>query len=320
MRTEQGRNSRLLLGCLAAACLVASATASARAAELRWKFKPGLTLHYTMEQTISQRVETEDGRALAVDSTQTIEMTWKVKSVEANGTGVLEQTIDHVITSVKSPFGKYIYDSKDGKMPDTPGAAESLAVWKALVGQPFSYRMSPSGALSEIVVPKSLTSALKDASKDPEGAGGKPAGGAFTEDALKKMIQQSSQELPVGEIEKGKTWTKSSTTPRPPIGSLKFERIYTYDGPAADKPGLDKIALQTKVSVVPDDAADKSLQLEITNQKTAGGFYFDPKEGRMTGSNFDESLEMTTVAQGIKTIMKTRNASLLRLDKVEGAE
>ena len=122
---------------------------SARGATLRWKFKPGETLHYTMDQktVVIGKLPVLDTKSTL---TQTIEMTWTVKRVESNGQAELTQTITRIRDQVDGTVGTYTYDSKDGKEPESLIAAAKIPVFKALLGAVVPFKMSPRGELVEV--------------------------------------------------------------------------------------------------------------------------------------------------------------------------
>ena len=101
---------------------------------LRWKFKAGESIRYTMVQEISQ--ETKDpGRVLKLTMNQTVDLHWSVKSVADDGVADMTWTIDRVRAKVSGPEGGFEFDSQTGKDPEGPLAAQVGPLVKPLVGR-----------------------------------------------------------------------------------------------------------------------------------------------------------------------------------------
>src|SRR5438477_481575 len=85
--------------------------------ELRYKFKEGDKLNYSMEQKMTMEVNF-GGQKISMDMDLDMTMTWKVGDVDKDGKAKVTQTIDRVQVKMKHPTGGFEYDSKDGKEPD----------------------------------------------------------------------------------------------------------------------------------------------------------------------------------------------------------
>jgi len=216
----------------------------ARAAEpLRWKFSPGETLKYTMDQQTSQGMKAQ-GQEFKTTLNQTVDLHWNVKGV-TGGVADMTQTIDRVRTKIEGPGQVFEFDSSAEKAPEGPIATLLTPLLKALVGAEFSFKMDGRGQLSDIKVPQKLLDSLKQAG--PAAA----AGGMFSEEGMKNLISQSSLSLPEGDVEKGANWKQQSKVPLPMIGTLLMDKTYTYAGADEKAPGRSKITLDTKVKLEP---------------------------------------------------------------------
>jgi Family of unknown function (DUF6263) len=282
--------------------VLAAGGPSAGAATLRWKFKAGENLHYAMEQKTVTTVNL-NGQEVKTTLTQMIDMIWSVKSVDDQGTADVTQTFDRLRTKIESAFGAFEYDSKAEKEPEGPIAAGTVPLLKALVGAQFSFKMSPQGELSDVRVPEGVAKALREAGA---GAAGGAGAGPFSEEGLKSMIVQSSLALPKEDLTKGRTWTRTTKAPTPPIGTMVLDKTYSYEGPDEQAGGhVERIGLVTKVVLEP--AADSKLALKIKSQEGKGSFDFDNDAGRVIRSHVTESMEMvmnisnTDVNQNIDT-------------------
>ena len=141
---------------------VTAGPANVGAATLRWKFKPGETLRYAMEQKTVTTLKVP-GQQLETTLTQTIDLSWAVKDVAADGTADVSWTIDRMRTRIESAIGAFAYDSKDEKVPEGPVAAALVPTLKVLVGAQFPFKINPQGELSDVKVPEKVAQVLRDA-------------------------------------------------------------------------------------------------------------------------------------------------------------
>jgi hypothetical protein len=280
---------------------------TARGAEtLRWKFKPGETLRYTMVQEMSQGMKAM-GQEIKSSVKQTIDLHWSVKSIGGDGLAELSQTIDRIRTKVESPGNSFDYDSQTGKEPEAQNASPLVPLLKAQVGAEFGFKMNSRGELSDIKVPQKLLESLRQAGPLAN------SGGMFSEEGLKNMISQSSLMLPEQSLEKGKSWTHQGKVPVPMLGTMVIDKIYTFDGPSPIEAGLDQVLLQTKVSLEP--AADSNIAVKITSQNGSGEFTFDPQAGRVVSSRVNDQLRMSLSVMGQEMEQSTDTRTTMTLAK-----
>ena len=273
---------------------------------LRWKFKPGETLRYTMVQETAQGMKA-NGRDIKTSLNQTVDLHWSVKHVAGDGVAELSQTIDRVRTKIESPDNSFEYDSQTGKEPDGPVASLLTPLLKVLVGAEFTFKMNGRGELSDIKVPQKLLDSLRQAG--PAAA----TGSMFSEEGLKNLISQSSLTLAEGPLEKGKNWIQQAKIPVPMLGTMMLDKTYTFDGPAPEKPSLDRILLDTKVTLEP--AADSNVAVKITSQKGTGEFLFDSQAGRVVSSRVNDKLQMSLSVMGQALEQTTDTVTSMTLAK-----
>jgi hypothetical protein len=262
---------------------------AARGATLRWKFKPGETLHYTMDQKTVTTAKLPGGQEIKTTLNQTIEMSWAVKGVDDGGAAELVQTLDRIRDQVEAPVGSFAYDSKEPKEPEGLIASARVPLFKALLGAPIAFKMSPLGEPSDVRVPDKVATALRDLG--PASAG---AGAMFSEEGLKAMITQASLILPQDDVSEGKTWTRQTKNPVPPLGTMVIDATYRYEGPAPNAgPDVVKIGVETKVEIQPAEVADPNASgLKIRSQKSQGAYIFDNAAGHIRDSNMSEVVEV----------------------------
>ncbi len=287
------RNSAMRRGLLGlVAFTVTAGSTSVGAATLRWKFKPGETLRYAMDQKTVTTLKVP-GQQLQTTLTQTIDLSWAVKDVAADGTADVSWSIDRMRTRIESALGAFAYDSKDEKVPEGPVAAALVPTLKALVGAQFPFKVNPQGELSDVTVPEKVAQALRDAGPATSGSNS-----AFSEEGLKNMIIQSSLAVPKEDIAVGKTWSKQTKVPSPPIGTMTLDKTFTYLGPDRKAANIEKIGLATKIGVEPNP--DGNVKFEIDAQEAKGDFSFDNAAGRVVNSDVLERMETTATFMNMK--------------------
>jgi hypothetical protein len=227
------------------------------------------------------------GQDITTTVSQTMDMTWAVKSVDGSGTAVMNQTIDAIQSKISSPFATVEYDSRSGKEPEGPIAAGIVPVLKALLHKTFEYKMSPNGELRDVKVPEGLVQALKEAGPSA------PAVGMFSEEGLKNMITESSLVL-----EPKPSWTRPTKMPMPPVGTLTITKTYTRALGKTD--GLDRITLKSEISLEP--GPDPNFTVKVAEQKGTGEFLFDNEKGRVVRSHVEQHVQMDMTVQ--KMLMK----------------
>ncbi len=107
-------------GLVTLAIVIGLGAGSARAdTTLRWKLKAGEVLRYQTVQTTVTTIQDLKGKPIQQTVALTIDLTWKVTSVDAEGRASIAETIDRMRTSAAMPYvGKLSDDSDDLKAAD----------------------------------------------------------------------------------------------------------------------------------------------------------------------------------------------------------
>jgi hypothetical protein len=285
---------------LAAVLLGGRVPETASAEVLRWKFKAGEALRYSMEQKTSMNVRGMDRENKSTRS-QTIEMSWRVTHVAGGGEAEITQRIDRVRMRVEAPpLMPFEFDSNHPKT-DVPepfeGEAQQL---RAMVGAEFSFKIKPTGEIDDIKFPEQTLKALRDAA--PRGA----PEGEVSEKVLKDMLLQSSPPaFPDGPLEPGKTWSNRPAKVPIGIGTIVLEKTFTFQGPDAKTPGLMLVGVDTRVALEP--AAGANLTAEIRKQDGKGTMTFDANAGHIVSTRGTQKIEMiiTLMDQRIEQTTET---------------
>ncbi|MGE3820480.1 MAG: DUF6263 family protein [Isosphaeraceae bacterium] len=290
--------------------VVASTTAASRATadELRWKFKKGEALHYEMVQKTVTEIKA-NGQEIKTTLGQTINSTWKVDSVAEDGTADLAQSLDRVRTKIESAFGAFEFDSDVEKVPEGPIAAGVVPLLKTLVGATFRYKMSPRGELSDIRVPEGLVQKLKEAGPTAANVG------MFSEEGLKNMILESSLNFPAEPLEIGKSWSRQSKIPSPPIGTLVMNKTYRYEGPSQKG---ERIGLEVLIEL--ESMPNNPIDVKLGDQNGKGFFIFDNQSGRVVESGVGEKVQMVIKVMDQELSQITDTSTAMKLLDVKAAE
>ena len=282
--------------------LVGGSTAQAKTT-LRWKFKEGDVLRYSMDQTTVSTGQDPSGRELKQTIGLIMDMTWTVKSVDASGVASMTQTIDRVRTTAASPFGKFSFDSKEA------GDAASVAgpLFKMLVGAEFSSKMNPRGEVTDIKLSDKLLATLRG---DNEPAG---AQGQFSEAGLKNMLAQMVMPLPEEGVDVGQAWRRAMPIPAGPDGQTRqIEQTFTYKGHDAASGGLESISFSTKFE---PPKADPNVPVTFKKEAATGQYEFDNASGRVVKSNVAEDVEVSISIEGKEVPQKVETTRALTLSK-----
>lgn len=266
---------------VAVAAVVASATAVAADAPVRWKFKPGETLNYVLERGADGKMKLS-GSELGIKMGMVFDTTWKVATVESDGTGNIEQTIDRIQINMESPLaGTVKYDSANAAAkPAGPIWAMMGPVVEGMLGQTFKVKISPRGEVSDIQLPQKLLDGFEAQKVSQNRQQG--MGNTFNEKGIKELIAKAVLPLPE-KAEKDTTWTQTFTNAMPFVGTETAETTFSFAGnETLDGKPVAKIAAKTELIFEP--AENPRAELEITEQEASATFYFDAAAGHLVKS------------------------------------
>jgi hypothetical protein len=278
------------------------APAPARAdKELRWKFKPGETLHYRMIQEMSMNMRMGEGKPpMATTMNQTVDMSWKAESVDDQGVISMDQTIDRMQMKMQSAQGVLLdYDSSSGKQPEGMGKM-LVPMLDAMLKKPFRIKFTPRGEIKDMKLPQGMLESMN-----------KMAGGLFSEDTIKQFSEMAV--FPEGPLTPGRTWSRKVAMKNPMFGNLVMETIYRYEGPETrDGKTLDKITMSIAFKTEEakeqgEKKAEAKPMVEFKDQTGGGTLLFDAEAGRLletsgkTKMKVDVSVMGQKISQDIET-------------------
>jgi hypothetical protein len=269
---------------LAIALLLPMAGAAPAAEAPRWKFKQGESLNYVLERVADGQMKLA-GNPIGIKMGMTFDTTWKCTGVEADGSAQLEQTVDRVQISMASPLsGDIKFDSSAGATPSGPLGAMLGPMINGLLGQPIKVKISPLGKVSDIQLPEKLKAEFaKQAEVGQNRRAGLGIGGnAFSEDAIKKLLEQAVLPLPE-KAEDGVTWTQAFENVLPMLGTEFAETTFSLGGEeTVDGKKLTKIDSKTELLFEPEE--NPRMEMEILEQESSSTAYFDNEAGHLVKS------------------------------------
>jgi hypothetical protein len=276
---------------LALACGLGGSTPGTEAAEtLRWKFKTGDTLRFSIEQKSNMSVKAM-GTERKSSRTHTVEVSWKVLRVDAGGEAEITQKLDHIrMHAEMPPLMPFDFDSAATKA-DQPGFEAETRQLRAQVGAEFTFKMKATGEITDIKLSEPTLKALREAL--PPGA----PDTELSEQAIKETLLQSSPpSFPDGPLEPGKSW--SAKPARMPLGfaALVMDRTFTYQGPDPKNPNLLLVGIDTTAKLEPVEGTD--VKAMIRSQEGKGSMAVDGQAGRVVNTRFGLKLDMAVTAMG----------------------
>lgn len=268
------------------AFLIAGLPARGGATEetLRWKLKAGETLRYEYRQICGIKVKGADGPASDDSSALTIDLTWTVKGVAADGTAEIALVVERVRSEARTGAQTVNYDSNE-KVGTDPDAQALKAVYSAAIGERYTLRVDDRGRVVEATVPAKVTAALRGSPFLATADGGS----VLSAQGLKNLFAQLIPVFPEKAVDKGAAWSSSLELPAPPMQlSLTYrDELVALEESAAR---IDA-TIATAIRADPDSP----FKVAVKNQSGSRTVTIDTRKGRVTGSTVKQSVELRLV-------------------------
>ena len=304
---------------LALAAIVAGAssaqaqTETAERSGLRLQNKEGDEQRYAFSWDFKQKQSMGGGMDLGeINVAVTYVFDQTVKSVK-DGVASIEATVDSIKAGgdakmMGMPMPKETYDSETGE------GSDALRALQTVVGKTFTYKLSPTGAVTDLEGGDEIRDALVAAGEEEMaklqekmGAGGMGGGGmggmgmpggmgavfvgqlaiAFSNEALQSTLDVMNNMLPAEPKGEGDTWTRDVVETLPQLGELRAKAKYKHDGTMNGVTRISfrpegEVKLETKKGQGGDNQyADMERQLlgkqEVTKTSMQGVATFDGK-------------------------------------------
>jgi hypothetical protein len=252
--------------------------------ELRWRFRPGETLHYVR----SDEWTTLDGdRKVTMHFSRTYEMTWRVETVEPDGAARIVQTIDRVRHSVKKPpQEESVYDSASVVAPAAGAASRFTAAIKPLIGAEFSFTLTPLGEVRDLE--------LSEKTRKLAGSQATPSAWLLNDDALTRLVP--TVPLPKAAVRPGTTWTETDSVAIG-VGTKNLTRTFRYIGDR-EREGKRIERIETEVETVVNPRKNLPYESKILSPTTRGAIAFDRDAGRLVQRSERDLVRSITIDRG----------------------
>jgi hypothetical protein len=286
-----------------AAALLSVAAANAQTT-LRYQFKEGDKLPYTMEQKMKMTMNINN-MDIETKMNMSMEMSINVLSVGKDGGAKVQIKMAAAKMSMEGPTGNFTVDSKDKGEPDNEIAKILSGVIKAIATMEMTGNMLTTGEMKDVNVSEETLKAMKNL------PGADKLGDFMSPDSFKNLV--SNLVFPADAVAKGKTWNHKSEA-KSPFGKAITENTYTYEGPVEqDKMTLEKIAVKPDTKIEANPNAD--IKITIKSNKGSGHILFDNKSGRIYETVTQQTTEMQIAAGGLELGQVIEQTTTFRLKK-----
>lgn len=276
----------LLLGMISTSGVVA-------AEPLAWKFKPGDVYNYQLVQKMNMTMNLGPGGETIASVNQTIDIQWKVQSVEEDGAAELEQRFDRVQMDITAPGQPPVHFDTASDEPPQGYAAMLAPALVALKNSPFHLTMTPRGEITKVEIAASVIEALN------QGSGAAMLGGLATEAGLKSMVRQNAVMLPApDELTEGHQWTTSSEVDNPTTGNIETETTYRSVGSREVDGQQLEVFVPTILTKFAATESANGAKVTVENQESTGEILFNRSAGRLESTAIEQRLDLVITVGG----------------------
>jgi hypothetical protein len=246
-----------------AACALTLSTASAQGPALKFRWQPGLTLSYKVDQA-TKAVEVTGNGSTETKTKLALVKQWKVQEVDGAGIATLHLTVVSMRMEIAPPSGKnMIFDSADPSVGD-PALKEQMAKY---VGQTIAIlRMDDRGKVVEV----------------KESKFGPPS--RFDAELPFQLV------LPGEQPREGLAWNRTYQLKlEPPHGAGEmFDCVQAFRCKQMNSTSV-LISCQTTIPKLPESAQD---QVPLLQAQTEGEVVFDMANGRLDAAVIQVNKEL----------------------------
>ena len=285
-RPRPPRSPTTLLALLA---LAAAIPAQAQTT-LRWKFTQGEKHHYILTQVHDVFAKAAGDLDLHSTTTFTVDTTWAIREVSADGSARMTQTINRIQVSSKDKDEELKFDSRRPNAIDKEFAPVKKNC-QVMIGKPIELTMSPLGFVKDVKIPP-------EAKRRPADT---PYASNLTITTFRDFVDQAAPSFPVRAVGVGDAWD-GLVHEHTSDGQTTIALMYTFRGPADDLQRIDA-DLKTRID-------ESELNLSITSEKSSASYFFDNELGLLRRSEVLQELTFVShaeirVVESLKTITKT---------------
>jgi Family of unknown function (DUF6263) len=275
---------------------------------LRRTFRQDREYHYVLNHEI--QMSTTSPLAMYNNQkwhrSQTCALTWKVKSIKADGSAEITETVDRIRIKVGDNGGGFELDSSQAPNPAHAGAVTLHEAIDAMVGTPIDVVMSPRGELISVKLPYHIRNAMMGALPFSH-----QVGVALSEPGLKRIVEMSSMLiLPDKPVSAGSIWAHTRLGEDCDYAILDVDTAYTDKGETRDKFGLRRVDGAVTLRLRWHDTPAASAR--ITSQDNTATFLFDVVSGHLCRSQVKRNVRLENISNGrnVSTVDVTETISL----------
>ena len=283
---------------------IASSTAIADDAPLKWKFSPNDSLKLKFDQKNSFEIKVM-GQNISNISELKLAMTWTVKSIK-DGVAEISQTIDTVDAHIQAQGVNIDFDSTQKEDPGDPAGKALASIYRAVIGVPYVLTVTSNGEITAVKIPDQVAEALE---KSPF-KGMADAGSVFNEKGLKVMFAQILPILPVETLKQGADLKDTKLE----IPTGPFTMNLTYKSKVA-KLEAEKAQIDSTVDTKLSLPAESPLAIKLTKQSGSRAYTFNPSAGLLNGSDLKQEFEMTLSVNNMDIEQTISLEAVLKVEK-----
>jgi hypothetical protein len=295
----RARGQRLLLAAVVAVmALFTLPVARAQTTMLRWKWNPGDTLRYRMNQEMKQTITGIDDKEVSWTVQYIVRQ--DVKSVSDRGVATIEQTYESgTVSAVEQPGERVKYDSQNPKDADKIGH-RLIAPYAAFIGKTITFDVGPEGEVPRLEGASAIVdSALANMKSDPMMA---MLLGQFREslgdEAMRRQLELALRVVPARSCKTGDQWKVSLDQDMPLVGTLRNDVTYKLKRLSERKGAqLATIDASGKLSQVAGGGAEGEeggmaamlgglIDIKLKSSNIEGDVSFDVENGRIQESGY----------------------------------
>ena len=251
--------------------------AAASAADVRWDYQPGDTHTYEFTQNSTATI-TQFGQTSEAKNDLTIVLGWAVKSVNPDGSAVVDRTVERVkVTSTGAGAAPVQYDSAaEGDAARDPATLpDRLRVLGSLVGETFTGTIAADGEVKSVELPAKVTRAVAAAGSANQ----------FGEEQVKLLFTDRGYTLPPAGTAVGESWTAEVPLP---LAFTDVTDARTLTLKSAD----DKTAVIALESTLTPAAGGEPGPMTFESGSQTGTVTFDTAEGRLSAVDSSQTAKL----------------------------
>lgn len=278
-------------------CLIGTAAAQT---EIRWRWQKDQQLNVVFEQN-TRTTTTVNKRPIVMDIESRLEARWRVLNVASDGQATIEQKIQRMTLSLKTPEKPALEYDSDDKRP-TSAVRETAAALSVLLETPIRIEINGRGEIASVQLDEAAAAKLKAS------AGGAKIPALFTPDGFRKTVQQSAPQLPAKAVSAGDSW-EAARDFQSAFGQMRQKTTYKLVGPQPlSETPLQRIEISGELTVA---QADPEAKGELKSQELAGEMLYDPAAGLIRQSSLQQTLSTERPYRG--TVIQVDSVSNLKM-------